>query len=85
MRLGFAIVDTNGLTRLASLRKAVDRAMPTAAAAVVLFCLAAVIEGFLSPSGAPYAVKAGVALLSSAILIFYIVVLGLRGRMIDAD
>jgi len=85
MRLGFAIVDTNGLSRVASLRKAVDRAMPTAAAAVVLFCLAAVIEGFISPSGAPYAVKVGVALLSTAILIFYIVVLGLRGRFADAD
>lgn len=85
MRLGFAIVDTKGLSRLASLRKAVDRAMPTAAAAVVLFFLAAVIEGFLSPSGAPYAVKAGVALLSTAILVFYIVVLGLRGRIVDAD
>jgi uncharacterized membrane protein SpoIIM required for sporulation len=85
MRLGFAIVDTNGLSRVASLRKAVDRAMPTAAAAVVLFCLAAVIEGFVSPSGAPYAVKLGVALLSTAILIFYIVVLGLRGRFADAD
>lgn len=85
MRLGFAIVDTKGLSRMASLRKAVDRAMPTAAAAVVLFCLAAVIEGFISPSGAPYAVKAGVALLSTAILLFYIVVLGLRGRIADAD
>jgi uncharacterized membrane protein SpoIIM required for sporulation len=83
MRLGFAIVDTGGLSRLASLRKAVDRTMPTAAAAVVLFCLAAVIEGFVSPSGAPYAVKLGVALVSSAILLFYVVVLGLRGRMID--
>ena len=54
-------------------------------AAVVLFCLAAVIEGFLSPSAAPYPVKAGVALVSSAILLFYVVVLGLRGRMIDAN
>lgn len=85
MRLGFAIVDTKGLSRMASLRKAVDRAMPTAAAALVLFCLAAVIEGFISPSGAPYAVKLSVALVSSAILLFYVVVLGLRGRMIDAD
>ncbi len=85
MRLGFSIVATDGLSRMASLRRAVERAMPTAAAAVSLFCLAAVIEGFLSPSGAPYALKAGVALLSTAILFFYIVVLGLRGRIADAN
>jgi len=47
-------------------------------AAVVLFCLAAMIEGFLSPSSAPYEVKAAVAILSAALLVFYIVGLGIR-------
>lgn len=85
MRLGFSVVSTGGLSRGASLRRAVDAAMPTMAMAVVLFCFAAVIEGFLSPSSAPYAVKAAVAILSSSILFFYVFVLGWMGRDTRAD
>jgi len=76
MRLGFSLVDTGGYTRLASLRRAAKVAMPTISAAVVMFLMAALIEGFLSPSGAPYQVKVAVAVLSAAMLLFYIVVLG---------
>jgi hypothetical protein len=54
--------------------------MSTAWAALVLFVLAAGIEGFLSPSSAPYAIKAAVAILSCVLLLFYFVVLGLRNR-----
>lgn len=79
MRLGFSLFATGGLSRGASLRRAVNEAAPTMAAAVVLFCLAAIIEGFLSPSSAPYAVKAGVAVLSAVILLFYVFGLGLMG------
>lgn len=85
MRLGFSLISTGGLSRGASLWKAVDEAVPTMGAAVVLFCLAAVIEGFISPSAAPYAVKAGVAILSMSILAFYVIVLGWLGRNTRAD
>lgn len=85
MRLGFSLVSTGGMARWASLRKAVDEATPTMAVSVVLFCLAAAIEGFLSPSGAPYAIKAGVAIASTAILVFYVGVLGWRGADADAN
>ena len=76
MRLGFSMIATGGLSRTASLRRAAIEAMPAAGAAIVLFCLAAVIEGFLSPSAAPYAVKATVALASSALLVIYVVGFG---------
>lgn len=76
MRLGFSMVDTRGLTRAASLRRAAGEAMPTMWTAVVLFVLAAMIEGFLSPSMAPYAVKAAVAILSSILLLAYLFILG---------
>jgi len=76
MRLGFSLVQTHGLTRGASLRRAVDEAMPVMAAAVLMFALAALIEAFLSPSRAPYEWKAGVAVLSSAMLMWYFVILG---------
>ncbi len=80
MRLGFSLVSTGGLSRLAALRQAANEAMPAMGVAVVLFCLAALIEGFLSPSSAPYAVKAAVAIISSLLLVFYVVGLGLIAR-----
>jgi uncharacterized membrane protein SpoIIM required for sporulation len=85
MRLGFSLVSTGGLARWASVRKALDEATPTMAVAVILFCLAAAIEGFLSPSSAPYPIKAGVAVVSTLILVFYVGVLGWRGVDADAD
>ncbi len=85
MRLGFSLIATGGLSRGASLRRAVDEATPTMATAVVLFCFAALIEGFLSPSGAPYAVKAAIAILSTLVLFFYVFVLGWLGRDTRAD
>lgn len=80
LRLGFSWMKTNGMTRLASLRQTADEAMPIMGAAMLLFFLAALIEGFLSPSAAPYFVKALVALLSSGLLMFYFVVLGFPRR-----
>ncbi len=76
MRLGMSIVSTGGRSRGASLALAAKQSLPTMLAAVVLFFLAAVIEGFLSPSAAPYEVKAGVAMISTLLLLFYLVVLG---------
>jgi uncharacterized membrane protein SpoIIM required for sporulation len=76
MRLGFSLIDTRGLARMASLRRAAKEAMPTMGAAMVMFLLAALIEGFLSPSAAPYWIKATVAVLSAGLLVFYFVVLG---------
>jgi uncharacterized membrane protein SpoIIM required for sporulation len=80
MRLGFSLVSTGGLSRAASLRQATSLAAPSVGAAVVLFCLAALIEGFVSPSAAPYAVKAGVAVLSVVLLLFYLVGLGIARK-----
>ena len=76
MRLGFSLVETHGLSRMASLRRASVEAMPSMGAAMVLFFLAALIEGFISPSNLPYAVKVSVALLSSALMMFYFIMLG---------
>ncbi|HYW81602.1 MAG TPA: stage II sporulation protein M, partial [Thermoguttaceae bacterium] len=76
MRLGFSLVDTHGYGRVASLRMAANEAMPTMGAAIVMFLAAALIEGFLSPSPAPYWVKAAVAIISSGMLMFYFILLG---------
>jgi len=76
MRLGFSLVDTRGYSRTASIRLAAEETMPTMGAAIVMFLLAALIEGFLSPSGAPYWVKAAVSVVSAGMLMFYFVILG---------
>ena len=44
-----------------------------------MFLLAAAIEGFLSPSSAPYWVKAAVAIVSTIMMLFYLLVLGYWG------
>lgn len=76
LRIGISWMWTHGLTRGASLRRTAQEVMPIVGAAIGLFFLAALIEGFLSPSAAPYWIKAVVAMLSSGVLMFYFVVLG---------
>jgi uncharacterized membrane protein SpoIIM required for sporulation len=85
MRLGFALVHTGGRTRGAALRLAAGEAMPIAAGAVLLFLMAALIEAFLSPSSAPYVVKAGVAIGSTLLLLSYYFVLGSRAAASSAS
>ena len=80
MRLGFSLIATGGLSRVVSLQRAAVEAVPAMGAAVVLFCLAALIEGFLSPSAAPYSVKAATAIVSTLMLLAYVVGLGAAGR-----
>jgi uncharacterized membrane protein SpoIIM required for sporulation len=80
MRLGFSLVHTGGLARVDALRVAAREAMPTMAAAIVMFGLAALIEGYLSPSSAPYSTKAATAVLSTALLAVYFVLLGIPRR-----
>jgi uncharacterized membrane protein SpoIIM required for sporulation len=80
LRLGVSWLRTNGMTRIASLTKTAREAMPVMGAAMVMFFMAALIEGFLSPSAAPYWLKASVAVLSSGALMFYFIILGIPRR-----
>ena len=76
LRIGVGWLFTNGLTRIASLQRQAQNAVPVMAASATLFFLAAMTEGLLSPSSAPYLVKALWAIFSSTLLMFYFVVLG---------
>jgi uncharacterized membrane protein SpoIIM required for sporulation len=78
LRLGWGLIETRGQSRMASLRREAKRALPALSAAVVLFVLAAFVEGFISASGLPYSAKAGVALVSAALILLYLT-LGGRG------
>ncbi len=76
LRLGWGLIDTQGQPRLVSLRREAARALPIVGAASVLFVLAAFLEGFVSASSLPYAVKAAIALVSAVLLIVYVAVGG---------
>jgi uncharacterized membrane protein SpoIIM required for sporulation len=76
LRLGLSWMMPGGLTRGSALVKAGRDVMPVMGAAMVMFFMAALIEGFLSPSAAPYWLKVLVAIVSSSLLAFYFVVLG---------
>jgi uncharacterized membrane protein SpoIIM required for sporulation len=76
LRLGMSLFVTEGYTRQASLIINARKSVPVIAAAVGLFVLAAMIEGFVSPTTAPYPLKVLVAIISSVAMMFYFVVLG---------
>jgi len=76
LRLGWGLFDTKGLIRSESLRLSARNAVPVMVAAAILFFLAAITEGFLSPSPLPYFVKVTWAVMSTAMIAFYFVILG---------
>lgn len=80
LKLGVSWLYTRGLTRTASLQKAGRETMPMMGTAMVLFFLAALTEGFLSPSSAPYWLKATFAVVACFLLTVYFVVLGFPRR-----
>ncbi len=78
MRLGWGLVDTQGQSRIASLRREAANSLPAVGVAVVLFVLAALVEGYVSASSLPYWAKATVAMSSAACIIAFLA-LGGRG------
>jgi uncharacterized membrane protein SpoIIM required for sporulation len=79
LRLGWGLIDTKGQTRLASLHREAKNALSALGASVVLFVMAAFIEGFVSASTLPYWVKANIAILSALLIAVYLT-LGGRDR-----
>lgn len=78
MKMGFAFFSTHGYRRFDSVRIAARKAVPIMITAFTLFCLAALLEAFVSPCPwLPLIFKQGIALFSSLLLFIYIVVLGI--------
>ncbi len=76
LRLGMGLFYTKGLARFDSMRQAATQAVPIMVASACLFFLAAMTEGFISPSPLPYLFKISWAILSAGLISFYFVVLG---------
>jgi uncharacterized membrane protein SpoIIM required for sporulation len=80
LKIGMGWIVTKGLTRKDSLIKAGREGLPIVMCAVVLFFLAAFVEGFISPSPLPWWFKGMVGALSSCAMMFYFIVLGYQGQ-----
>jgi uncharacterized membrane protein SpoIIM required for sporulation len=78
LRLGSGLIDTKGQSRAASLRREARRALPIVGAAVVLFVLAAFLEGYVSASPMPSSSKAAIALICAGMLAAYLALGGRR-------
>jgi uncharacterized membrane protein SpoIIM required for sporulation len=78
LKMGWALIDTGGRTRIGSLRAQARDLVNLIVGAALMLIIAALIEGFWSPSGAPAEVKWGFAAAASAFVIAY---LGLAGRL----
>jgi uncharacterized membrane protein SpoIIM required for sporulation len=72
LRMGYGLIDTRGQTRWHSLRREARNSLPTVGAAVLLFVMAAFVEGFVSGSAMPYGGKAAIAVICAALLAAYV-------------
>ncbi len=83
LKIGLSWLITGGRRRLDSLYATARESLPLAMCAVILFCLAALIEGFISPTPEefmPWWVKGFVSVFTSLMLMFYFVILGFPRR-----
>ena len=76
LRLGSGLIATHGRSRLDSLRREAGRSLPIAGVSVILFLMAAFLEGFVSASPLPYPAKFAIAIASAALLAGYVLALG---------
>ena len=85
LRIGFAIISTKGYDRFDSMKRAAKYSFPIIMFSVFLFCCAACIEAFISPSPLepvqalginPVDFKRGICVLTATMLFSYIVILG---------
>ena len=76
MVMGYALVDTRGRTRFGSLRARGRDIVYLVMGAALMLAVAALIEGFWSPSGVPARVKWGTAIAAYALVISYLTFAG---------
>lgn len=77
LRMGWALIDTGGLTRTASLRRAGPELFRLVVAAALMLGVAAAIEGFWSASPVPVGAKYAFGVLQVVLVVAW---LGLSGR-----
>lgn len=78
LSLGWAVISPGDRTRGEALVDAGLRAVTVLAGAALCFVVAGVIEAWVTPSGAPTAVRVGIGVLAAVALFVYLTGLGLR-------
>src|SRR5258705_5894105 len=78
LRMGYALVSTGGRTRWGSLRRCADELVQLVAGAAAMLLVAALVEGFWSPSSAPPPVKWVVAVVFALAVAAYLSLAGRR-------
>lgn len=80
LSMGYALVETGGLTRIGSLRRAAPAITRQILGAAAMLLVAALIEGFWSPSSAPAPLKWSVSALGTVLLVLYLALAGREKR-----
>jgi uncharacterized membrane protein SpoIIM required for sporulation len=78
LAIGWAVIDPGDRTRRAALAEQGRRSAVVAVGLVLAFVVAGAIEGFVTPSGLPTAVRVGIGASVCAAFWTYVVVLGRR-------
>jgi len=78
MTLGWAVVSPGDQSRAAAFTDAARRSVMVVLGLMVAFVTAGIIEGFVTPSGLPTAVRVGMGLAVEAAFVTYIVAFGRR-------
>jgi len=78
-RLGLSLAIPGALTRKASLRAGAAQAALLVAGTIPMFCVAGMIEGFVTPSGLPGGVKIAIGLSAGGLALLYLLLAG-RGE-----
>jgi len=76
LQLGWALLNPEPYTRRDALALAARRTVTLIVAAIPLLIIAGLIEGFISPTELPFAVRAGVGILSGILLYSYLIFAG---------
>jgi uncharacterized membrane protein SpoIIM required for sporulation len=79
LQMGYALIDTGGLTRVGSLRQSAPSITLQVLGAAVMLLIAALIEGFWSPSSLPPPVKWTASGVFSVLVVLYLALAGRRG------
>jgi uncharacterized membrane protein SpoIIM required for sporulation len=72
LMIGYAMLDTGGLTRVAALLRAGRSALTLVVGAAVMLLVAALVEGFWSASSAPDTIKWAVAAVNTGLCVGYL-------------
>ncbi len=80
LQMGYALVDTGGLTRVGSLRRSAPLIARQILGAAAMLLIAALIEGFWSPSSLPAPVKWAASGVFSVLVALYLALAGKEAR-----